>query len=188
MTTSGIYLELGGEPVDLARISWYEKAPCGCVCGAHVAYSDFGGSPSILIATAEQAASEMWTTKKERAKYEALGFTLYPDLTSKCKDLLTADCPHDPKFGIPPRPQVEGYQWATVQHSFSRATLMHLVPDLAVEDARERRYGSDNGKPLCGGKREFWWSTEWYALDGKVECTRCVKKATAALAAEQVPA
>lgn len=175
---AGILLDIGGQAVDLADVSWYEKAPCGCVAGVHVAYSDYG-KPPIVIATAEQAASEMWQTKQEREKYERLGFTVYPDLTSKCRDLLVLECPHVPRFGMPKRPEVEGYSWAALRHAFSRAKLMHLVPDAAIENAQEKRFGSEHSKPLCGGKAEFWWSTEWYALDGKVECSRCWKKAEA---------
>lgn len=177
MSNAGIYLAIDGQPVDLSEISWYEKAPCGCVCGVHVAYSDYGGSPSIVIPTAEQAAAEMWPTTHEREKYQArLGFTVFADLTSKCRELLTTECPHEPRFGVPPRPEVDGHLWAAVHDAVSRPKLMHLVPEAAVKAAQNREYGTRH-RPLCGGKEAFWWSTEWYALDGKVECSRCWKKA-----------
>lgn len=183
MSAAGIYLDINGELVDLDDATWYEKAPCGCVCGATVAYSDYGPAPARVIATAEQAADEFWETKHERAKYEALGFTVFADHRAAISELMAGDCPHEPRYGIPPRPQVQGYSWAAVHDITSRPKLMHLVPDGAIEDATERRYGSDRGVPLCGGKRAFWWSTEWYALDGKVECSRCVKRAQSAAVA-----
>jgi hypothetical protein len=187
MSASGILIVIDGKPVDLYDASWYEKAPCGCVAGVHVAYSDYGRGPAMVIATAEQAAQEFWETPKLRAKYEGLGFTIFPDRRDKCVELLTSKCPHEPQWGVPPRPQVEGYEWAAVHDAVARPTLMHLVTTEAVENAREKRYGSERGTPLCGGKAAFWWSTEWYALDGKVECSRCEKKAIA-LAADAVPA
>lgn len=176
--SAGILIAIAGEAVDLSKISWYEKAPCGCVCGVHVAYSDYGRGPAIVIATAEQAAAEMWRTKHEREKYERLGFSLFADLTSRCKELLQTNCDHAPRFGIPERPEADGHAWAAVHDAVSRPKLMHLVPTEAIENAKERRYGAADGKPLCGGKAAFWWSSEWYALDGKVECSRCEKKAT----------
>lgn len=175
---SGIFLEVDGQPVDLNKVSWYEKPPCGCpACGVTIAYSDYGNGPARIIATAQQAIEQFWETKRERDKYERMGFTVFADLTSRVKDLLAVDCPHEPRFGVPKRPEVEGYKWAAVRAMGSRSPLMHLVSDLALDDATERRYGSDNGKPLCGGKSAFWWSTEWHALDGKVECARCMKRA-----------
>lgn len=179
MSAAGIYLDIAGEIVDLDDASWYEKAPCGCVCGVTVAYSDYGSGPARVIATAEQAINQFWETKREREKYEGLGFTVFADRRDKCRELLVTDCPHEPRFGVPPRPQVEGYSWAAVHDAVARPKLMHLVPDGAIEDATERRFGSDRGTPLCGGTRAFWWKTEWYALDGKVECSRCVKRAQA---------
>lgn len=178
---AGILLNVGGEAVDLADISWYEKAPCGCVCGASIAYSTFGNGPARIIASAEQAAASFSDSKREREKYERLGFTWFPDLTSKCVELMSTrtECPHEPKFGVPERPAVEGYAWAAVHHAISRTHLMHLVPTSAVEAAQAKEYGTGRAKPLCGGKAAFWWSTEWYALSGKVECSRCWKKAEA---------
>lgn len=178
MSAAGIFLAIKGQPVDLDELAWYERPPCGCTaCGVHSAYSDYGNGPALVIATPEQATEHFWPEVKVREKYERLGFTVFADLRSKCRDLLMLECPHEPRFGVPPRPEMDGYTWAVVHHAFSHAKLMHLVPDLAIEDAKEKRYGSDNGRPLCGGKKEFHWSTEWYAMDGTVECTRCIKKA-----------
>lgn len=177
MSAAGIYLAIDGVPVDLDSVGWYEKAPCGCVCGVTVAYSDYGQGPARIITTEEQAAVEFWETKQEREKYERLGFTIFADLRSKCTEILALDCKHEPRFGMPSRPERDGYAWAAVHDATSRPKLMHLVPVEAIEDAAQKRYGSGRGQPLCGGKRNFWWSTEWYALDGKVECSRCWKKA-----------
>jgi len=182
-TLSGISITIDGQPVDLAEVDWYEKAPCGCVCGATVAYSAYGKGTARVIATAEQAIAEFWETTHLRKKYvDQLGFSVFADRRSKVQEYLSVKCPHDPKYGIPPRPEVDGYKWAAVYDATARPKLMHLVSDGALEDARERRYGSDRGTPLCGGKRHFWWSTEPHALHDKVECARCIRKATAAKA------
>jgi len=179
---SGITIEINGAATDLADASWYEKAPCGCVCGVHSAYSDYG-TPAMVIATAEQAAAAMWETTKVRAKYESLGFTVFADRRDKCRELMVNECPHEPRFGVPPRPQVDGHVWAAVDEMGSRTQLMHLVPEIAVENARERRFGTGTGAPLCGGKAAFWWKTESHVLFNKVECSRCVKRAAAAAVA-----
>lgn len=176
MGASGIYIDIDGQPVDLDRVSWYTKAPCGCVCGAHVAYSDYG-KPALVVATREQSLDELWPTKAERDHKLSQGFTIFADLRSKVTDYMKGTCPHDPKWGVPPLPQVEGYQWAAVYAYGSRSHLKHLVPDIGVENAAERRYEAGDTKPLCGGKGAFWWRTERHALDGKVECKRCVAKA-----------
>lgn len=177
MSAAGIYLNIDGQPVDLDEVSWYEKAPCGCVCGVHVAYSDYGSGPAWVIATEQQADERMWENKAIREKYQALGFKHFPDLTSKCVELMQ-NCPHEPKWGYEKAPKPEGHTWAAVHALGSRPKLMHLVPDIGVENARERRYGIGDTAALCGSKA-FHWKDEWYALDGKVECKRCIQKATA---------
>lgn len=179
MSASGLFIAIDGQPVDLADVSWYEKAPCGCVSGASVAFSDYGSGPARVVATAEQARDQFHETKRERDKYERLGFTFFADRLDRCVELMKPDCPHDPRYGIPPRPEVDGHSWAAVSALGSRSPLMHLVPDYAIEHARDRRYGAGDVKPLCNGKAAFWWKTEWHALDGKVECSRCVKAAVA---------
>lgn len=179
MGASGIFIAIDGDPVDLNDVSWYEKPPCGCsACGVTLAYSDYGNGPARIIANAEQAIEQFWEKQHERDKYERLGFTVFADLTSRVKELLAGECPHEPRYGVPPRPLVEGYEWAAVSALGARPKLMHLVPTEAIEAVRDRNYGSDRGKPLCGGKEAFWWKTDWHVLDGKVECSRCWKKAS----------
>lgn len=174
MSAAGIYIDIDGQPVDLNDVSWYEKAPCGCVCGATVAYSDYGNHPPRIVATAEQALAAMYETAHERAKYEALGFTMFADLTERCVELMRPRCEHVPRYGVPERPKVDGMAWAAVDCLGARPKLMHLVPVAAVEAAKARDYTSLDVKPLCGGKGAFWWSDEWHSLDGKVECRRCI--------------
>lgn len=174
MSAAGIYIDIDGQPVDLGKVSWYEKAPCGCVSGVTMAYSDYGNGPARIVTSAEQAFAEMYETAHERAKYGALGFTMFADLRERCVELMKPRCPHEPRYGVPPRPVVEGLTWAAVDCLGARPKLMHLVPVAAVEAARARNYTSLDAKPLCGGKGAFWWSDEWHSLDGKVECKRCV--------------
>lgn len=171
---SGVMLVVGGGPVDIDDASWYEQAPCGCVCGVHVAHSG-----DEFITTAEQALSVFYRdSKRLLAKAKEQGFSCFVGLRSDVKEILATDCPHEPTWGIPPRPQREGYVWAAVHAHGSNSPLMHLVPTAAVEDAAARKYGSGGAKPLCNGKAAFWWKTDWYVLDGKVECQRCWKAAS----------
>lgn len=171
MSGSGIYIDINGTPTDLKDVSWYEKAPCGCTSGAHVAFSDrMGRSPALVIATAEQARMEMWETKAERDRQDALGFSIYPDLRSKGVELM-AECQHEPRYGYPPRPQLDGYEWSADRSISARSSLMHLVPKPDGDHLTRR-------KPLCGGGAKWaHWSAEDHHLLLKTECPRCEKKA-----------
>lgn len=175
--TAGIFLEVNGEPVDISRLAWYRKAPCGCVSGSAMAYLDHNGQPDIVITTADQAAAAFAGTKEERKRDDELGFTVFVDLLANVTDLMTG-CPHDPKYGVPPVPTVDRHVWAAVHCHGSNPKYRHLVSEDAVAAARDRRFDAGNTKPLCGaGKGAFWWSNDWYAISGKPECKNCIARA-----------
>lgn len=183
MSASGIYLQYDGGPVDLDDLSWYEQAPCGCFCGVTLAYSDYG-KPALVIASEEQAMAQFWETKREREKYQRLGFKMVLGLRSEVREKLStrSECPHTPTFGYERRPEIEGFTWAASASYDSRSPLMHLVADEAVAAYKERQYGYGRTKPLCGGKEQYAWSED-EAKWSKVECSRCEKKARAQVTA-----
>ena len=75
---------------------------------------------------------------------------------------------------------------ATPTPSFgSRPKRQHLVPQSAVQTAKDQKYGAGHTSALCRRTKAFWWSDEWYAKDGLIECDACVK---AAKKREAVPA
>lgn len=173
---SGIYIDLAGEPVDLADVSWYEQAPCGCVSGAHLAWlppRKPGAAPGVLIATADQAEHTMWDSAKLRERNREQGFSVFPARTGQVRDLLTARCEHVPRWGVPKPPTLDGWVWA-VPRAWGRAPqVSHLVP----EDATDRGRRLIDHAPLCGGRQSWAWTFDEAFMAGTVECKRCVARA-----------
>lgn len=166
----GVLIETMDGTLDLSDISWQEVAPCGCICGVAMA-----ATPNDLLVTAEQAGRHC--SEAEYARDVDRGFTWRPRAHRSAVDELATDCTHEPKWGVAVTPVPEGHQWAAVHCLGSRTRIKHLVTTAAVQRVENREYGAGDTKPLCGGKAAFWWKSDWFALDGKAECTRCVTAA-----------
>jgi hypothetical protein len=165
---TNVLFEIDGQPTPMGDCSWLMYAPCGCLCGA--------SSVRDVAMTDEQAWASLEPNTEQRRRDKAAGFRVKIGLRSDVM-ALKHECTHDPKWGVAKTPIPDGYQWAR-QFSSRPGRRKHLVPDIGVENFREQRWTAGKTAPLCGGKAEFHWSTEWYALDAP-ECLACAKKASA---------
>lgn len=166
---SGVSIETQDGATDLSDVTWQRVAPCGCVSGLMVA-----ALPDELTVTADQAMRRFVETEAEYRRDVEQGFTCRPREHRAACDEAKMSCTHDPKWGVEPKPKVEGYTWAAVYALGARPKLTHLVPDAAVQAAKDHDYSVLDVKPLCGGKGAFHWHAEHYATFGKVECKRCL--------------
>lgn len=176
-TKSGITIETIDGNLDLADVSWQMIAPCGCVSGVHLAWlpEPYSSEP---VVTKDQAARAFAETEVERKRDEEQGFTFRARERRAAVDELQTTCTHTPKWGCEPAPTPDGYLWAAVYKLGGRPKYTHLVPEIAVENAKERRYTAGRHKPLCGrGGGEFHWNDSWNATAGKVECQHCISAA-----------
>jgi hypothetical protein len=170
MTTKTAFLvEIDGKPHPIDDCSWLMFAPCGCMSGICMMHED--------TMSEEQAWVSFEPNAEQRRRDQKAGFGVVAGLRTAVKD-LGDKCPHTPTWGVAKTPIPDGYQWAR-QYSSVPGRRKHLVPDIGVENYREKRWGAEKTAPLCGSKPEFHWSTEWYALDCAPECLRCVAKANA---------
>lgn len=164
--------------LDLSDVTWQAVAPCGCVSGLIVA-----AVGDEFTVTPEQARERFFESSAERARDREQGFTYRPREHHTACEEAKGECLHDPKWGVPPVPTLDGYLWAAVYALGSRPKYTHLVPALAVEAAKSRDYSAPRTKALCGrGKPEFHWHDEGHATWGKVECKHCIAAATRRLA------
>lgn len=176
--SAGIYVNVNGAPVDLAEVSWYMKAPCGCISGVTLAWLP---NSDHVITTAEQASASFHDTKAERQKYEALGFSCFAGLTSDVGTLLTVKCDHTPRFGYEQPPTPEGWAWARGGYWGNYTRTLHLVPTAAV---RTEDHNPDRdhwqATSICGTADKSNWDNRRWETDGRVECKKCIAKAGAA--------
>lgn len=159
MTT--IYYEVNGEPVRADECTWVFIAPCGCECGWSVAKY----RPSE-----DEAWDGFSRSKAARQRDEKRGFRVEIKRHSDIR--IKDDCPHTPKYGVEPRPEIDGHTWAAKQ----RARLLHLVP-LVIEKGGYFSSREGTVRSMCGRADAYLWSTMHSDIDGRVECTACVKAA-----------
>ena len=168
MTAKTTFLvEIDGEQHPLDDCSWLMFAPCGCMSGISMMRDD--------VMSEEQAWASFEPNAEQRRRDQKAGFRVVAGLRTAAKNLHDR-CPHTPTWGVVKTPIPDGYQWAR-QWSITSGRRKHLVPDIGVENYREKRFSAGSTAPLCDGKPEFSWSTEWYALDGAPECLKCATKA-----------
>lgn len=162
-----IFFEIDGKLTPIDDCSWLMYAPCGCMCGVSTVRDN---------AMTEAAAWESLASNAEqRRRDHAAGFRIVLGRRSQVRD-LNAECPHTPMWGVEKTPVPGGHQWARTVHP-PIGRRKHLVPDIAVENYVERRYGAGKTAALCGS--EAWaWSTKWHDIDVP-ECRACAKKASA---------
>lgn len=161
MTT--IYYEIGGEPVPAKECMWAFVAPCGCECGWSVAGSEYAVDE-------DQAWDSFSRTKARRRRDEQLGFRV--EIKRRTDIRVEDECQHTPRFGVPPRPEIEGHTWAV---KFEGRAL-HLVP-LAIEKDGYRHVKDGPVEAICRRADAYSWSTDSFRLDDLVECTACWKAA-----------
>jgi hypothetical protein len=176
MTTATITFDINGETVPLSDASWYQVAPCGCAAGVMVA--DPGGRP---VLTEDDAWSDYMGSAEERRRDRAAGFRME---LGRRRDVVErmVDCPHDPKWGVPPLPKPDGHVWVGMYGS----KRSHLVPGVENPDTRyllgdEPRH-ADEVVSLCGMVSRYW-STRWEHGAEQPTCRRCEGKARVLLAA-----
>jgi hypothetical protein len=173
LTPTGIKIDTEDGTFDLANVTWQAVAPCGCISGVTMASFD-------MIVTAEQAGRQFAQTDAEYKRSVERGFSWRPREHRAACEGMKHDCPHDPKWGYEHPPVPDGYKWAAVSKLGGRSKLTHLVPLIALENARGHNYSAGSTKSLCGRADEFHWKDEWYAKDGKIECAACWKLGVAA--------
>lgn len=179
MSASGIFIMVAGKPVDLESVSWIQVAPCGCTSAVTIAYSDYGAGPAHVVATAEQAEHRFGSSVAERKQDKDRGFTVKP---IRRGDLDSMECHHSPKWGVEPRPTPDGTKWAVGGYYNERTRVLHLVPASSVETDDEKvADGHWRAISLCNVEK-VRWTARWPDTDGKVECKRCIKVATEAVA------
>jgi hypothetical protein len=156
-----VYFDIGGEPVPAEECMWVWIAPCGCECAWAVA-EDYCHS-------ADEAWDNFSGSKAARRRDEKLGFQVE---IKRHKDIRVSDkCPHIPRFGVPPRPEVDGHTWAVKD----RARVQHLVPLVIGKNSYGRAPDGGLVLALCGRSDAYFWSTDRCAADGLVECASCLK-------------
>ncbi|WP_280371074.1 hypothetical protein [Nocardia wallacei] len=161
---TAIYYEIGGEPVPARECMWAYIAPCGCECAWSVADPDYA-------ATEGQAWDSFARTKAVRKRDEQRGFRV--EMKRRADVRISDKCPHTPRYGVPPRPEVEGHSWA-VKHD---GRVLHLVPLVIEKDSYVIRRRSEYVSSLCGRAEGGLWSTECHEIDGLVDCTGCLEVA-----------
>lgn len=159
MTT--IYYEVDGEPVRADYCNWVLIAPCGCECAWSVAE---------YYPTEDDAWDGFSRSKAARRRDESLGYRV--EIKRRTDIRIKDDCPHTPKFGVEPRPKLEGHTWA-MKHE---GRVQHLVP-LVIEENSCSPWNQGAVQAICGRVDARIWSTWRSDLDGRVECTACVKAA-----------
>jgi len=169
VSNTKILFEIDGQPTPSSDCSWLMYAPCGCMSGVSTVREG--------AMTADEAWRSFEPNAEQRRREQKAGFRVEIGPRSASK-AITAECPHDPKWGIVRTPVPECYQWARIYLHSRKGSRKHLVPDIGVENAKERRYSEGDTAALCGASG-WHWKTEWWALDGIPECRACAKKASA---------
>lgn len=155
------YLEVDGVPVPAKDCVWVAVAPCGCECGWSLAEYN---------ATEDEAWAGFSYSKARRRRDEKVGFRMV--LKRRADARVGGDCPHSPKFGVEPRPELDGHTWAAT----IGGRVLHLVP-LVIEADRQSPFELDAVRSLCGRASDHVWSARWHRVDGMVECARCMAEA-----------
>lgn len=158
-----VYFDIEGEPVPADECTWVYIAPCGCECAWALA-GEYG-------ATAGQAWENFARTKAARQRDVKLGFRV--DIKRHRDIDIASTCPHTPRFGVPPRPELDGHTWA-VKHE---GRVLHLVPLVIERDSYVITKRSERVSPVCRRVEGDLWSTERHEVDGLAECTACLKVA-----------
>lgn len=181
---STVYVEIDGQPKPISECSWVQVAPCGCTC----AWLDAGGyegrsGPHEPLVTEQQLVDHFdipkWQQKEEREQ----GYTYnLIDRPTAINDLKSSSdgCPHTPKWGVPPRAAMDGYEWA-----FKRGSrTFHLVLSEAVrrfgESVEDRMKRPRDVESLCGVAAYGWDDTQF---EEKPDCKKCSK-----IARDRMPA
>lgn len=177
----GVSFTLDGETVPARELGWAMVASCGCTAGLHMMTGDVMTERAAWNAMSGNAAKQ----KQDKAR----GFIIR---MVKNKEVPFAACTHTPKYGYTRPPKPDGYSWATT----STIRTLHLVPltELDKEQQKERGKEWDEDKPpghlskvqsVCerADHYVFEWTRKWYRIDGKVECSHCVKVAEKQVAA-----
>jgi len=160
-----IALRVDDELVPAKELQWEMTAPCGCACGWHVVTNE--------TITLEQTWLEFCTNATKVSREKALGFTIA--LTRRPGRIKEGDCTHSPKWGVEPRPDLEGFTWAATG---KRAKSVHLV-EIAIEKDSYGPYEAKAVESLCKRSRAVRWSTQWYHIEDLVDCVHCVAAARA---------
>lgn len=167
----GVSFTVDGETLPSREVAWAMVASCGCISGLHMMTVDTVTEDAAWKAMSGNAAM----IKQDRAR----GFSIR---MVKCRDISFDDCPHTPRWGYMPTPVPAGYSWASTH----QCRVRHLVPLIAEDDEdSDREWAEDDGKwgdqvgALCGKANtdKRLWSRKWHHLDGKAECTACVRAA-----------
>lgn len=165
---SAIYVEIGGKPRPITECSWVQVAPCGCTCSVLSA----GGEHNMPNLTDEEQVLDFFDTPNWQRKQDAdNGFRYYLiDRTQAC-DQIRKNCPHIPKWGVEPRPQIDGMQWVT-KHGSRR---WHLAPASGVIHAGELLKDRERDtEALCGEVASYWREDEFAEMP---DCKKCTKAA-----------
>lgn len=165
----GVSFTLDGETLPARELAWAMRASCGCTAGLHMMTEDVMNETAAWKQMSGNAAKQ----KQDRAR----GFTIS---MVKSREVNFDNCTHTPKWGYTPPPTPPGYSWATTQ----QGRTLHLVPltELDKEQQKEQRRewveeGTAKVASVCERADHylFLWTRKWYRIDGKVECTHCVK-------------
>lgn len=166
---SAIKFEIDGEIVDADDASWYEYAPCGCVCGV------MSASVANELYTDEEAVwKHVFPNKTLRDRTRKQGFRQVLGHRKDCSDLLGAECPHTPRYGVERTPLADGHRWAR-EDSVKTGRLKHQVP--GEFDKHDRLFAYDPKVSALCGRESSSWAGGWHHVDGLPECTRCAKAA-----------
>jgi hypothetical protein len=177
ISPAGILIDVDGKMVDLAEVSWCHVAPCGCVDGVTIAYSDHFGTKYVR-ATAEDAEKEFSDSKAEQEKYRRLGYTTRAVVRAEAVELFRNPCEHDPKWGYS-IPTPEGMAWAVGGYPHATSTRSRHLIDASNADA-ENGWQAPPIVSLCGRASKPRWTTETSSMWGLVECKPCLDKAVGA--------
>lgn len=154
-----VYYEVDGKPVPADDCTWVITAPCGCDCS---------WMRAPYYASEDAAWMAFSCSKQARKRDEALGFRL--KIVAHENIQIRDDCPHDPKFGQPPRVTLAGHTWM----ASDTGRVLHLVP---LEVAEHETVWTEIPNALCGTRSGYMWSTKQHYTEGRTDCTRCVRMA-----------
>lgn len=162
---AAVYLEFDGAPVPASELVWTMVAACGCVCGMTMV--DPPREP--VLTTADMAWSAFYEGAAElKRRHQSEGAIMR---LVRRDTLPRLTCEHDPKWGVSPIPELDGYEWAVASMVGKRGRRQHLVP--AVRDRHAKTAA------ICGSEDYgFAWHPEWHYTDLIAECMRCIKRAT----------
>lgn len=160
--TPTMYFEIDGTPVRADECSWVLIAPCGCECA---------WATGRYTTTEEEARDGFFGSKAVRRRDEKRGFTV--KIVRNTDTKIHDNCPHVPKFGVEPRPELEGHTWAGTREG----RTLHLVP-LVIEKDQHSGFGrTEPVKAICRRADAYTWSTQWHIIDARVECAACLTTA-----------